>query len=410
MLITLSLIGLMVLVPVWGVAHYLHWFSDYELPPIEEAELPNAAIILAARGASPTLNECLTRLAGQDYPRYQVYAVIDHPTDPANAIIQEWSAKNPGTSLEISYLENPLSNAYLKTSAVMQCIGSLPDNVGAVVLADADTLTYPTWLRDLIRPLLVEGVGLVTGNRWYDPTVHSVGGLTRFFYNTLCVPPMYFIRATWGGSLAIKRSLFNTESYHDGIADSFSEEVIFQKLTRHAGLSIEVQPDVMILNQESCSLSAVFNFMKRQLLWTRLYHPGWIPLLIGLSLVYIVFTGFLCVGVCGLISGYGRLGGIMLGGLVLEIISCQILSEWLHRSISRRALKVQGIEFPKIDWPARCRMLGVLPVSFVIISYAMFAAAIAKRVKWSGITYEVIPPDGIHMLEYLTMNEVSKTP
>ncbi|TWU25882.1 glycosyltransferase [Bythopirellula polymerisocia] len=409
MLFAFFLIVALVLVPVWGVTCYLKWFSRYELPQVNESHFPRAAVILAVRGASPSLEDCLSRLVNQDYPRYQVFVVVDHPSDPASEVIQQWSTRHPEAPLEISYLNNPSSKAYLKTSAVLQCIRTLEDDFGAIVLADADTLSYSRWLRDLVLPLMSDEVGLVTGNRWYDPTCVSLGGLVQFFYNSLCVPPMYFMGATWGGSLAIKRAVFQTRTFNEGSIESFSEEVIFQKATFIAGLRLEIQPNVMILNRETSTLASAFNFMKRQLLWTRLYHSAWMLLLVGNWVVNLCLTGFSIVGIYGLTVGNGILAFTLLGGLVLEIASCQLLSEWLHRAIARRALRVQGTSYPAIDWPTRCRMMMVIPLAYVLFSYAMLAAAFARKVTWSGITYEVIPPANIRMKKYLPINETTET-
>ncbi len=220
---------------------------------------------------------------------------------------------------------------------------------------------------------------------------------------------MYFMQATWGGSLAIKRVVFATDFFRESLADHYSEEVIFQSATSNEGLRFEIQPDVMILNRETSTLRAAFNFMKRQLLWTRLYHPSWSRLLVGTCAVYLFFSGLLLVGIYALAIGKILLACIFLGGTLLEIVTCQILAEWLHRSIARRAQRVQGTVFPQIDWPSRCRMVVVLPIAFIVYSYAMLAAAIARRVTWSGITYVVIPPGSIHMVEYHPIIEVNET-
>ena len=42
-------------------------------------------------------------------------------------------------------------------------------------MVDADTMVYPNWLRDLIVPMIGNDVGIVTGNRWFDPTLTSWG-------------------------------------------------------------------------------------------------------------------------------------------------------------------------------------------------------------------------------------------
>ncbi len=402
------LIGVGIFVQWWGVARYLNWFRGYQPLPVDDQPLPKAAIILSIRGAAPFLSECLSRLATQNFPDYRIFLVVDHPTDPAKEIIENWQAKGPPRPVSISFLENPSPNAYLKTSAVLQAIRNLDNNVGAVVIADADTLAYPNWLRDLVTPLLSSKVGLVSGNRWYDPTTSSWGALCRFFYNAICVVPMYFIEATWGGSLSIKREVFATDLFCQKMADTPCEDAAIQASAKHVNLLLEMQPDVMMFNLESCSLREAFDFIKRQLLWTRLYHPAWNLLLLVTWGVHLLLAGAMCGGAYHLAIGSTSVGVLLLVGVAAQIVAALLFAEQLHNSISQKIHEKQGLELPSITWPARLRLLLVLPLAFEVTCYAMLAAALSSRVTWSGITYQVVPPHSLRMIEYLPFQKVPR--
>jgi SAM-dependent methyltransferase len=402
------MIGVVILVQLLGVSIYVHWYRTFQLPEVSDSDLPKAAIILSIRGPAPFLLECLTKLAEQNYPNYEIHLVVDHPSDPAYEIIGRWVETRPPPPVSIQFLEDPSPNAYLKTSAVLQATRSLADDVEVAVLADADTMAYPNWLRDLAIPQLASNVGLVTGNRWYDPTANSAGALCRFFYNAICVAPMYFMGATWGGSMSMKREIFDTEFFGEKMMDTPCEDAAMQAASKLVGVSLQVQPDVMMFNREPCTLRQAFDFIKRQLLWTRLYHPTWHLLLGGTWALHILFAGTLLSGVFHLTTGNTIAGTLLLLALGAQILSGVIAAEWLHKEISARIEREQGYKLPAINWTARVRMLFMLPFSFVVMCYAMLAAAFSRQVTWSGITYDIvpagpthsIPPGGLRMQQY----------
>lgn len=401
-------IGVLIVVQLWGVNAYLSWFRSFHLPVTSNSDLPKAAIILSIRGPAPFLQECLNKLTEQNYPDYEIHLVVDHPSDPANDVIGKWLESRPTRSVFIEFLENPSSRAYLKTSAVLQATRSLEDNVEVAVVADADTMAYPNWLRDLVIPQLASDFGLVSGNRWYDPTAKSTGALCRFFYNAICVAPMYFMGATWSGSMSMKRELFDTDDFRKKMADTPCEDAAILATTKHFGLRHQVQPDVMMYNREPCTLPEVFDFIKRQLLWTRLYHPTWHLLLGGTWALYILLTGALFSGVYHLATGNPSVGTALLIAIGAQMFSSVFAAEWLHREIAARIKEKQGLEILAIDWPTRFRLVLALPLAFVVICYAMLAAALSRQVTWSGITYDIvpsgptrnIPPGGLRMRKY----------
>src|SRR5690606_3322926 len=123
-----------------GVAAYLHTSGRVCYPSVAEDALPQAAILLALRGSDPHLHHCLQRLATQDYPHYSLHVILDHVTDPASQSITSWREEHPDFPLEVHYLHDISQHAYLKTSAMRQCIAGLDAQIGAVLLVDGDTL------------------------------------------------------------------------------------------------------------------------------------------------------------------------------------------------------------------------------------------------------------------------------
>jgi cellulose synthase/poly-beta-1,6-N-acetylglucosamine synthase-like glycosyltransferase len=168
-----SLIGIGALIQISATVRYIHWFRRETDAPVSETDLPNAAVIVSLRGADPYLGECLSRLTTQDYPSYSVIVVVGHPSDPARSVIDDWMNTHADRPISMTLLEERSDETYLKTSAIRQTIQTLDPSIDSVVIADADTIVYRRWLRDLTSPMVNSDVGVVTCNRWYDPNHHS---------------------------------------------------------------------------------------------------------------------------------------------------------------------------------------------------------------------------------------------
>ena len=273
-------------------------------------------------------------------------------------------------------------------------------------MADADTIAYRTWLRDLMSPMVDSAVGVVTGNRWYDPTPRSWGSMMRYIYGACCVVPMFFMRATWGGSLAMRREVFDQPYFLERMRRTSSEESAIQDAARKAGLRLAIQPNVMILNRESCSLQSCFRFVRRQLIWTRLYHPNWNRIVVGTLASYLVLGGGAVVAIMAASLGEYFAASLMGGALLLVLLTAQVIIEWLHTTIAARAERAQGESFPRVTAEARLRLLVALPAALVFFTLTVIIAAFSRRVQWRGITYRIVPPNGIRMVEYRPYAEV----
>src|SRR5262249_20785540 len=149
---------------------YCRYFSTYQTPSIPDAGLPNVAVVLCLRGADPFLCECLERLTAQDYPHYDIWVVLDSISDPAAAIVSYWQLGHTSRTIHVTHLKQISEHASLKANALRHAISLIGEDIDAVVLVDADSLTYPLWLRNMVAPLVGGDVAVVTGNRWYSPS------------------------------------------------------------------------------------------------------------------------------------------------------------------------------------------------------------------------------------------------
>ncbi len=392
----------------WSVHRkYVDWLASREIddqltdPPLR------VAVVLCLRGADDELHHCLDRLARLDYPSYTIHTVIDNTTDSSVEVVLNWQNQHTEAELEIHYLTEISPNCYLKTSAIRQCLKSVGDRYDVAVMVDADTLVYPLWLRDLVAPFKDHDIGLVTGNRWYDPTAQGIGSKVRFMYNAWSIAPMYLMNATWGGSLAMSKATYSTDFFFERMLDTSSEESAMQAAARHAGKRLVVHPNVILCDRSSIDLASCFRFIRRQLLWTRLYHPQWASIQVATLGIYLLQILTFMLAVILLIQGEWWMFLSILSAMVGMIGANLLQFKQLCTAIAKRNEAHQKTTHSVatiVDWLA---VLACLPIAFLTFVLAVFAASVAKRVAWRGVVYEVHPPKSLRLVEYRPFRKAS---
>jgi len=161
-----------------------------------------------------------------------------------------------------------------------------------------------------------------------------------------------------------------------------------------------LQPNVMILNREECTLKSCFGFIRRQLIWTRLYHPNWSHVVVLVLGLYLMLSAVFVVALVAAGTGNWMVATALGIALTTQWVTSQLLMEWLHQALSQRAASVQDEPFRSITWPTRFWLLLALPVALVVISWAVISATLSRQVRWRGVEYQIIPPNAIQMVKY----------
>ncbi|MEY3205868.1 MAG: hypothetical protein RLZZ21_2199 [Planctomycetota bacterium] len=404
----MTVVALLVLVATIGlvagqwraVSQHVRRIDIAVASPAIERDWPPASLILCVRGAEAGLADCLDRLAAVDYPDVEIHVVIDHATDPSLPVAEQWRAAHPDIACAVHVLADRSPHATLKCSAVDQALGLLSARIAVAVLVDADARVYPQWLKDMVRPTLDSVTGMATGNRWYDPTAAGLGSLIRFIYNANCVIPMHAGGMTWGGSLALRRAVFEHPEFRPCLRLSPTEDATVRHAVDACGQRLACLPAVMLLTHDGISLNSCLGFIRRQLLWTRLYHPGW-PLIAGGAVVaYAVALVITGVAIHTAWTGQPVATAVLAGALVITTLGNLVAIEWLHAAVSRCIAARQGIAVPAIDWLTRLRLLAALPLALPAFTWAAVSAARAQSVTWSGVGYRIVGPGRIALTDY----------
>ena len=398
MIVAWSLVGLVFAQGVLVVG-FVVALRGFRRPLPTNDQCPPATVILCLRGPDPFLPRCLAGIFQQDYPRYDVLIIVDHPTDEAGKIAAEEVAKHGATNVQIVPLKNPSGTCSLKCSSIVQAVGMLRPEVEFIAQLDADVIPHRSWLRELAGGLQPENVGAATGNRWYMPDDVSFGSLVRYYWNAAAIVQMYWYSIAWGGTLAVKTKVLRETELLKRWSQAFCEDtMLFAELKKHR-LKVNFVPSLLMINREDCDLGGYFRWVCRQLLTARLYHPGWL-LVVNHGLWTSLLPAVAAVGgIVAAIRGDWPAATWLWGGLLAYEIGVLLLlppMEFTARSIARERNEL----YQWFPWIKITLAVPAMLTLQVVYFWALLSTQFVRVVDWRGVRYRIQGPFKIEMEAY----------
>ncbi len=367
--------------------------------------LPKVAVVLSVRGSDPVLADCVTALLQQDYPNYAVRIVIDSREEPAwqtvSKVIEQFS---PGeVNIELTALEVRRPTCSLKCSALVQAIANLNPSFEVIAVLDADVVAHPGWLKALVRPLLQDqDIGVTSGIRWYAPADWQYGSLVRYLWNVSSAVSMYVFDCPWGGSMAIRRSVFDQGKLLETWSQALSDDNTAATAAKSINARICYTPDVIMVNRECCDLSSCWRFVKRQFLWTKLYHPQWFRIIFQVWFRVAVLAGAMLLMPILFFNQQWELFQLVGFGVGLYMLTVFLAWILLENAV-REKVSMYGESMGKNilkERPLKA-ILSLCIAHGVTLAGAIFALGM-KSVEWRGITYKIQSPFQVELLGYNT--------
>jgi cellulose synthase/poly-beta-1,6-N-acetylglucosamine synthase-like glycosyltransferase len=140
-----------------------------EIPKPEE--LPELAIVVAARNESKYIENCLNHLLTQNYPgnKLKIYVGEDQSTDDTLNKLESYQSRHP--LLHVVKIQENWPGLQGKQNVLAQVIDSIKEEY--ILVTDADTQVSPNWAQTMVKRLMLPDCGVVTA-----PTVAN--GVTLF--------------------------------------------------------------------------------------------------------------------------------------------------------------------------------------------------------------------------------------
>lgn len=363
-------------------------------------DLKRTAILLPLRGADPFLTRTLESLATQSYSDYQVVLIVDHVSDPAWQICEQFIREHePNDRFDLQELRDRRRTCSLKCSSLIQAVEQLGEDVEWVVLTDADVVHHSTWLEELVSPLTDSAVGVSTGQQWFVPSRPTLGSIVRSVWNSGAIVPTAMLGHPWAGSVALRRS----DIFRSGLLTEWSHSIVddgpIAGALARLDLKTQFVPSVIMLNREQTSVRFCWSYIRRMLTWSRLFESTY-----PLTVVHAtVLQGSVCWTI-GL-----SLYALLLGSTWSSV--CMLLSLaafWLANGVAyheiRRAVQRYShdrrLPWPRLTWYSWVLTCIAVPFTHLIYAVSAWRACLVREVTWREITYRIDKRGQVDMLGY----------
>lgn len=357
---------------------------------------PAVEVVLCLRGADPSLPAALAALAAQTYPGpWRLQVVVDSRQDPAWTIAAaeiaalEAMGQARWQGARLSPLAARPEQGSLKSASLRQAFGELDGATAVVALVDADAVVPEGWLTALVAGCGQQGIGAVSGNRWYAPELGRGPGLVRSIWNSAALVLMTLLQIPWGGCLAVRRSLIDAGDWSAVLTTSFGEDTSLLEPLARSGLRYAFRPELLIVDRDdSINLRSLQRWLSRQMFSLRLHHPAW-PLvaLHGLG-TWVLVLSALVAAVLELLKGQPARAGHLLVAVLLYELGCVALL-LVIQEVARRALLPLGSALGRPQSNQPLRLLCWVPVAQWLYGVASLKACLARRVEWRGVYYRL---------------------
>src|ERR1700733_4826453 len=124
----------------------------------EDAKLPPVSVLKPVHGLEAQLKENIESFFRQDYPNYEILFAADEADDPALDVVREVCARYPHIPSRVLITGAPWPNPAVYA---FHCMAEAAAH-DILVTTDSDVEVSPSYLREIVPPLLDPQVGMVT--------------------------------------------------------------------------------------------------------------------------------------------------------------------------------------------------------------------------------------------------------
>jgi ceramide glucosyltransferase len=367
-----------------GGIEYLRYFRD-ELAKPRSGWEPMTTIIAPCKGVDEGMLANFEALLRQDLPEFEVVFVIDDPDDPAAEVI-ETVAHRVGRQAKIVVAPEAVTSSQ-KVENLREGVLHVDPKSEVFVFVDSDARPAAGWLRALTAPLEDDTIGAATGYRWFIAEPSTFAGELRAAWNASiasALGPNEKSNFCWGGSTAIRRSVFERLGVREHWQGTLSDDFTLTRIVRNAGLRIKFVPLALTASVASCTFRELLEFSTRQMKITRVYAtPLWVISFVGSG----IFVGVMVSAIGFAIFAQP--------GSVFHIAALVTLATVISLSVGKSLYRLRAVELALQENQEKIRrqtiwQLTMWPAAQLLFFINCVLALFSRRVKWRGIEYEML--------------------
>ena len=353
------------------------------------AYTPAVTVIAPCRGVDFGFTENVNAMLRQDYPHYEILFVTESESDEAVAAIERARVETDIKSTKVRFVvAGKAVDCGQKVHNLQQAVNELSSETEVLVFVDSDARPSRNWLRSLVSPLADSNVGAATGYRWFVPVTGGFASNLRSVWNASIASALgenVQRNFCWGGSTAIRRSVFEELNIREQWRGSVSDDFTLTRVLQQAKLSVHFVPMCLVPSFEDTSIRELLTFTNRQLQITRVYAPHlWKPLFIGSVIFSLTFFGGLGIVIASLVANDPAYLALTLWIVIfiLGVLKSAIRYRAISEVMLRQSHQLRSSLAHMLLWP----FASLLQLVNCVV------AASSQRIVWRGITYQLKSP------------------
>ena len=290
---------------------------------IPNEALPPVSLLKPVHGMESRLRENIESFFHLDYPDYEILFAADLEDNQALGVVREICARYPQVSTRIVVTgrppwPNPPAYAFFRMAERAR------NNI--LVTSDSDVLVDPSYLRDIVPPLLDPKNGMLTcvyrgknaGGFWSG--VHAIGMSVEMTAGVVTANMLEGMKFGLGPTIVVRRDALERIGGFSVLGDYFANDFVIGNLIEKNGYNVVLSRHIIDHVVSPLSFVRVWQHEVRWAKSTRLSRP-WGHLFSGL--IYAMPFGIL-----GFAAGLA-LGRIWLGIALLALaIANRVIESW----------------------------------------------------------------------------------
>ena len=355
---------------------------------------PRAAVLCPCKGLEPGLERNLASLTEFDYKNYEVFYVLASASDPAHNAIKR-IAEESRVPAHVIIAEAP-QGCGEKVNNLSVAVQQLDATFEVLVFVDSDGRPGKSWLRRLVAPLNDSRIGAVTTMRWLIPTRANLPSALLAAWNASIVTLLreHGKNFCWGGGTAINRIVFEQTRVLEEWSHSVSDDYSMTRALLRANRPIVFLPDCLTPSFVNTDWPGLLEFTNRQILITRVYSGGTWG---GAAMTHLLYCATLGLGAyLTLLNLLATLPAFHLAALTFVPMLLAAI---------RGALRAVAVT--EILPAERSHIMDQAPAYIVLAAFVPFlfllnfaASILTRKIRWRGITYELISPQQTRILAH----------
>ncbi len=336
---------------------------------------PPVSVIVPLKGTAGVA-EGLRSLCAQDYPDYEMVFVTKSSADPAVSVIEE-VMKEKGTAPCRHVVAGRAAGCGQKNRNLLAGIQAADPARPVLVFCDGGHMAPPHWLRSLVAPIVRGDAEVATGyHRIAGEPFTAVSVAMAIIVSVLRACQRFAaLRQPWGGSTAIRRSLFERL----GVAACWSQHVVddvcLARLLKREGIRTAWASEAILkTTTRRPRLRPFVAWLTRQLFFLRVYYPRtWLAGGVAGCALTVALVGLTAGGLAGLMTGSLPWPGV-LACLLPAFLFCGVVNRLRRTHPNSGSIRL---------W------LGGGCLAILGACVCHLRTVRARKLEWCGILYDV---------------------